>query len=136
MRDSFLSIKCLEKDYDFILMNYANPDMVGHTGNMNATVKALQTVDECLGKIIEAAEENFYTIILLADHGNADIMIDEKENIVTTHTLNQVPFIITDKKVKLKENGNLSNVAPTILKYLDIALPQEMKDTKDLFVSE
>lgn len=130
------TIKCLEKDYDFILMNYANPDMVGHTGNMNATVKALQTVDECLGKIIEAAEENFYTIILLADHGNADIMIDEKENIVTTHTLNQVPFIITDKKVKLKENGNLSNVAPTILKYLDIALPQEMKDTKDLFVSE
>ena len=126
------AINCLEKDYDFILMNYANPDMIGHTGNMTATIQALQIVDACLGKIIEAAENNFYTIVLLADHGNADIMVDDEEKVVTTHTINKVPFIITDKKVKLKE-GNLSNVAPTILKYMDITLPQEMKETKDLF---
>ena len=130
------AISCLEKDYDFILMNYANSDMVGHTGNMTATIKALQVLDSCLGKLIEAAEENFYTIFLLADHGNADIMIDDNENIVTTHTMSKIPFIITDKKVKIREDGNLSNVAPTILKYMDISLPHEMKETKDLFVEE
>lgn len=130
------AIACMNKDYDFILMNYANPDMVGHTGNMTATIQALQTVDECLGNIINAAEENFYTIILMADHGNADIMIDDEEQICTTHTINKVPFIMTDKKVKLREDGNLSNVAPTILKYMDIACPSEMRGTKDLFIEE
>ncbi len=130
------TISALEKDYDFILLNYANPDMLGHTGNLDATIKGLQVVDECLGKVIEAAEENFYTIFLLSDHGNCDIMLDDEERPVTTHTINPVPFIITDKKVKLRANGNLSNVAPTILKYMDIALPNEMKETKDLFSEE
>ncbi len=129
-------LNCLEKDYDFILVNYANPDMVGHTGNMNATIKALQIVDACLKKVFEAAENNFYTVILLADHGNADIMIDDNEQVVTTHTLSKVPFIIGDLKVKIRNDGNLSNVAPTILKYMDIALPDEMADTKNLFVEE
>ena len=130
------TILCMEKDYDFILLNYANPDMLGHTGNMRATIQGLQVVDECLGKIIEAAEDNFYKIILLSDHGNADIMLDENNKAVTTHTLSNVPFIITDSKVHLKETGNLSHVAPTILKYMDIALPNEMKKTKDLFVED
>lgn len=130
------AISCLEKDYDFILMNFANSDMVGHTGNMNATIKALEVMDTCFGQLLDAAENNFYTVILLADHGNSDIMIDDNDNIVTTHTINKIPFIISDKKVKLKEDGSLSNVAPTILKYMDIALPEEMKETKDLFVEE
>ncbi len=130
------TINAIEKDYDFILLNYANPDMLGHTGNLNATIKGLQILDACLGKVIEACEDNFYTIFLLSDHGNCDIMLDENENPVTTHTLSEVPFIITDKKVKLKQSGNLSNVAPTILKYMDISIPEEMKETKTLFVEE
>ena len=130
------AINCLEKDYDFIFMNYANSDMVGHTGNMTATIKGLQVIDECLKELLDAAFNNFYTVILTADHGNADVMVDENENIVTTHTMNKVPFIITDKKMKLRDDGNLSNIAPTILKYMDIALPQEMRNTKDLFVEE
>ena len=126
------TINAIEKDYDFILVNFANPDMVGHTGNLQATIKAIEYIDLCLGKIIEEANSNFYKIVLLSDHGNADLMIDDKNRPVTTHTLSKVPFIITDKKVKLVD-GDLTNVAPKILKYMDIALPNEMKKTKSLF---
>ncbi len=122
-------IECMNQDYDFILVNFANPDMVGHTGNFDATVKACMAIDLCLKKILEQAEENFYKVIILADHGNADTMIDEKGNIVTTHSLAKVPFIIKDKNIELKEVGNLTMVAPTILEYMDISLPEEMKDT-------
>ncbi len=125
-------IECMVQDYDFILMNFANPDMVGHTGNFEATIKACMAVDLCLEKIVEKASENFYKVIILADHGNADIMFDEKGNKVTTHTLSKVPFIILDKNVKLKESGDLTMVAPTILEYMDIAVPEEMKDTEIL----
>ena len=129
-------IACMEKDYDFIFMNFANPDMVGHTGNLEATIKAVMTVDMCLKVIRQKAEENFYTMVVLADHGNADQMIDEAGNPVTTHTTSLVPFVITDSKVKLKEKGTLCNVAPTILKYMDIALPKEMAQTPDLIINE
>ena len=125
-------VACMEKDYDFIFVNYANPDMVGHTGNLDATVKAVTTVDLCLKLLIEKCEENFYTLVLLADHGNADQMLDENGNPVTTHTTSLVPFIITDNKIKLKEKGSLPNVAPTILEYMDIAIPKEMQDTESL----
>ena len=125
-------IECMMQDYDFILVNFANPDMVGHTGDFDATVKACVAVDLCLDKIIEKAEENFYKVIILADHGNADIMIDDEGNPVTTHTLSKVPFIIMDKNVKLKETGDLTMVAPTILEYMDIAVPEEMKETEIL----
>lgn len=126
-------IECMMQDYDFILVNFANPDMVGHTGNYEATVKACMAIDMCLEKIIEKAEENFYKVIILADHGNADIMLDETGEIVTTHTLSKVPFIILDKSVELDEEGDLTNVAPTILEYMDIAVPDEMKETNILF---
>ncbi len=119
-------IECMEKDYDFILVNFANPDIVGHTGNMDAAVKACMTIDICLNKLIEVAEANFYTIVLLADHGNVDTMINEDGSICTTHSLAKVPFIISDPKIKLKEEGDLTNVAPTILDYMDIAIPNEM----------
>ncbi len=123
---------CMEKDVDFILVNFANPDMVGHTGNFDAAVKAIMTVDICLGKILEEAENNFYKVIVTSDHGNADIMFDENKKPVTTHTLSKVPFIIVDKGVKLEERGDLTNIAPTILEYMDIALPKEMKNSKSL----
>ena len=126
-------VECMMNDYDFILVNFANPDMVGHTGDFVAASKACMAVDLCLNKIIEKAEENFYKVIILADHGNADIMIDEFEEPVTTHTLSEVPFIILDKNVKLKESGDLTNVAPTILDYMEIALPEEMRETETLF---
>lgn len=106
--------------------------MVGHTGNIDATLKAVTMVDVCLQRLFEVAEENFYTMIILADHGNADIMIDEFNNPITTHTTSKVPFIITDLNISLKKGGDLTNVAPTILEYMDIALPEEMLDTKSL----
>lgn len=126
------TIDCMQKDYDFILVNFANPDMVGHTGNWNAAVKACITIDICLGKLLEVAEDNFYKIVILADHGNADIMFDENNVPVTTHTLSKVPFIILDNKVKLADDGSLINVAPTILEYMDIAVPKEMSETPSL----
>ncbi len=127
-------IQCMEKDYDFILVNYANPDMVGHTGVLDAAVKACITVDFCVNVLAEKAEENFYTLVILADHGNADQMIDEKGQPVTTHTLSKVPFIITDQKIKLEEKGDLTNVAPTVLEYMEIAVPKEMRETKSLII--
>lgn len=131
------TIACMQKDYDFILVNYANPDMVGHTGSWDATLKACVTVDICLGKLIEEAENNFYKVIILADHGNADIMYNENGEVVTTHTLSKVPFIIMDNKVTLYENDDFSlvNVAPTILDYMDIALPKEMSESPSMIRS-
>lgn len=124
-------IECMENDYDFIICNFANPDVVGHTGNYRATINSLQAIDLCLGKIIEVAEENFYSVIILGSHPKVDTMIDRDNNIVTKNTINQVPFIIMDKKIKL-DNGSLISVAPTILHYMDIALPKEMKNTEIL----
>ena len=130
------AIHAMEKDTDFIFMNLANPDMVGHTGNLDATIKAVTTVDVCLERLFEVANDNFYTMIILADHGNADIMLDEFGNPVTTHTTSKVPFIITDANVNLKKSGSLVNVAPTILEYMDIALPEEMADTASLLIQK
>ncbi len=128
------TIACMERDVDFILVNFANPDMVGHTGNFEATVKAIMTVDVCLGKLLEEAENNFYKVIVTSDHGNADIMLDEENNPVTTHTTSKVPFIIVDSNVILKEEGDLTNIAPTLLDYMDITKPKEMKDSESLIV--
>ena len=129
-------IKCMESDYDFILVNYANPDMVGHTGNMEAATKACMAIDVCLGKLLEVAEENFYKIILLADHGNCDTMINPDKTPCTTHTTEKVPFIICDNKIKLKDGGSLTNVAPTILDYMDIAIPHDMEETESILIEE
>ena len=128
-------LECLDKDYDFILVNFANPDMVGHTGNLDATIEALEVIDYCLGSIVSKAKENDYTLFIMADHGNCDYMLDDNDNVITTHSLYPVPFIVTDMSVKLK-NGDLTMVAPTILKYMDIACPPEMKNTDILFVND
>ena len=81
---------------------------------------------------MEVADDNFYKIIIVGDHGNVEKMYDEEKNIVSTHTLSKVPFIIVDKKVKLASEGSLINVAPTILDYMDIAIPKEMGDSASL----
>jgi 2,3-bisphosphoglycerate-independent phosphoglycerate mutase len=114
------------EQYDFIRCNFPNGDMVGHTGNMEAAVKACMAIDICLGKMIECAEENFYKVVIVGSHGNADTIIDRDNNIITQNTLSPVPFVIMDKKIKLR-NGKITDFAPTILKYMDIAIPKEMK---------
>ena len=91
-----------------------------------------QAIDVCLGKLLDVASENFYKVIIVGSHAKADTIIDKENNVVTKNTLNPVPFIIMDKKIKLY-NGNITMVAPTILKYMDISLPKEMKDTRNLF---
>ena len=126
------TIECMEKDYDFILVNFANPDEVGHTGNYQATINGLQAIDICLGKLLEVAEENFYKVVIISSHAKSDTIINRDNEIITKNTTSPVPFIILDKKVKLN-NGSLYSFAPTLLNYMDIAIPKEMKDTDILF---
>ena len=112
---------------DFICLNYANADMVGHTGIFPAVVKAVETVDACVNKIVTAGLANGYTIFLTADHGNADFMINEDGSPNTAHTLNLVPLFIIDKEWKGSiQAGKLGDIAPTILKMMEVAIPKEM----------
>lgn len=123
-------IKAIDNpEYGFILVNFANPDMVGHTGVLEAAVKACQVVDECVGKIAQRAKENGVVLLLTADHGNAETMIDEETGKVqTSHTTNEVPFLVIngDQKVELRDGGALCDVAPTVLQLLNIKKPEEM----------
>lgn len=125
------AIKCMEKDYDLVVANFANPDEVGHTGNYQATINGLQAVDVCLGKLIEVAQDNFYKVVIVGSHGKADTIIDRNNNIITKNTTSPVPFVIMDKKIKLN-NGLITSVAPTLLKYMEIAIPKEMKESEIL----
>ncbi len=112
---------------DIIIVNYANGDMVGHTGNIEATIKAVETVDAQIARILQKAKQTNTTLFITADHGNADVMRDEKGNPVTKHTTNPVPFIITDSSLSLlEERGALCDIAPTMLSYLKINIPCEM----------
>ena len=116
-------------DYGFILVNFANPDMVGHTGMVEATEKACKVVDECVGKIAEECKKHNVIMVLTADHGNAEMMFDEKTGKPhTAHTTNEVPFVIINspEKLELKQDGALCNVAPTILQLMGIKKPAEM----------
>ena len=113
------------KDYDVVILNFANGDMVGHTGNFEATVKAIEAIDNCIGKIYEKIKELNGTLIITADHGNCDYMQDENKDIITSHSISPVPFLITDKNIQLT-NGKLADIAPTILTLLNIKLPKEM----------
>ncbi|HEX6890409.1 MAG TPA: 2,3-bisphosphoglycerate-independent phosphoglycerate mutase, partial [Chryseolinea sp.] len=121
------------KSADFICLNFANPDMVGHTGVFAAAVKACETVDSCAQKVTEAALRNGYTTIIIADHGNADIMINEDGTPNTAHTTNLVPCILVDDSYKGKlKNGKLGDLAPTILTLMGITIPKQM--TGDILV--
>ena len=110
---------------DVIIINFANPDMVGHTGDYEAAIKAVETVDECIGKILENISLEEYTIIVTADHGNCEVMRNKDNSINTSHTTNVVPFIITDKSLKLID-GKLGDIAPTILTLMGLEVPSEM----------
>ncbi|WP_427126319.1 2,3-bisphosphoglycerate-independent phosphoglycerate mutase [Priestia megaterium] len=111
---------------DAILLNFANPDMVGHSGMLEPTVKAIETVDECLGKIVGAILAKGGTAIITADHGNADEVITLEGNPMTAHTTNPVPVIVTKQGLELREDGILGDLAPTMLTLLDVAQPKEM----------
>ena len=111
---------------DFICLNFANPDMVGHTGVFNAVIKAVETVDACAQAVVEAGLKNGYSFIIIADHGNADFMINEDGSPNTAHTTNLVPCILIDDDYKFIKDGKLGDIAPTILKLLNIQAPSEM----------
>jgi 2,3-bisphosphoglycerate-independent phosphoglycerate mutase len=114
--------------FDFIVMNYANADMVGHSGNMEATIRAVEVLDECLSRVVPAAGAAGYTTIITADHGNADMMVAPGGGPHTAHTTNWVPFIVagTGKKYAMRKDGRLADIAPTILKIMGIPAPPEM----------
>lgn len=117
------------EDYGFILVNFANPDMVGHTGVIEAATTACKTVDECVGKIADKCKEYGITMLLTADHGNAETMVNEETGKPhTAHTTNKVPFVIINPpyEIELREDGALCDIAPTILQLMDIKQPEEM----------
>jgi len=115
-----------EDELDTVILNYANCDMVGHTGDIQATVKAVETVDGCVGKVVEKTLQKGGVAIVTADHGNAEKMLDTEGGIHTAHTESVVPIIITDKSVKLRSDGILGDIAPTMLAYLDVEKPPKM----------
>lgn len=111
---------------DFICLNFANPDMVGHTGVFNAVIKAVETVDVCTQKVVETGLANGYSFIILADHGNSEFMINEDGSPNTAHTTNLVPCVLIDKDYKTIKDGKLGDIAPTVLTLLGVDIPVEM----------
>jgi len=123
-------IKEIEADnFDAILLNFANPDMVGHSGMLEPTIQAIETVDECLGRIVDLIVSKGGTAIITADHGNADEVVTLEGNPMTAHTTNPVPVIVTKEGAELREDGILGDLAPTILELLGLDKPAEMTGT-------
>lgn len=120
-------------NYDVIILNFANCDMVGHTGNLEAAIKAVETVDECIGKLYKKIQELNGLMIVTADHGNCELMIDDNNNVITSHTTNKVPFIICDNNYQVKD-GKLADIAPTILNIINLEIPKEM--TGEILIEE
>lgn len=111
---------------DFICLNFANPDMVGHTGVFEAVIKAVETADKCAEIVVNKGLENGYSFILLADHGNSEFMVNKDGSANTAHTTNLVPCILIDTDYKTIADGKLGDIAPTVLKILGVAIPEEM----------
>lgn len=112
--------------YDLVICNFANCDMVGHTGVMQAAVEAVECVDQCLGEIVAVAREMGYTLLITADHGNADRMVEPDGGTNTAHTTNLVPFVLVGREARLRERGRLADISPTILDLMDLQQPKEM----------
>jgi 2,3-bisphosphoglycerate-independent phosphoglycerate mutase len=127
--DKLLSL-CRDKDYDFILVNFANGDMVGHTGNFNAAKRAIEVVDECIARVVDFFSEKDAHILITADHGNAEEMTDPETGAVkTSHTLNPVDLVYVARDAgdrALIPKGKLSDIAPTILELMELPIPKEM----------
>lgn len=125
------AISAIENEYyQLIVINYANPDMVGHTGNINATIKAVETVDKCIHKLLNYTQKHNMILIITADHGNAELMLTKENQPCKSHSTNPVPFILIEpsceNKKYLRNNGNLADIAPTILDLLNIEIPNLM----------
>ena len=135
-----LTISCSKAiksgNYAFVVINFANPDMVGHTGNMDATIKAIETVDKCIGQIVNATGEMGGSILITADHGNAEVMKGPEGEPWTAHTINKVPLILIEgekrkipnmgNEINLRDNAGLADIAPTLLQLLNLPIPKEM----------
>ena len=116
----------LDKEkYDVVILNFANGDMVGHTGDMDATIKAVETVDTCIGKIYDKIQEKNGILIVTADHGNSDYMLDDNNHVITSHSVYPVPFLITTNDYGLM-NGKLADIAPTLLTLIGLDVPSEI----------
>ena len=121
--------KAMDESYDFIVVNFANGDMVGHTGNFEAAKKAVHAVDTELGKILEKAQEDDYNVIITSDHGNCEEMMDAEGNVLTNHTVGDVwCYILADGVDHVKEEKGLNNIAPTVLKLMGLPIPEEMDE--------
>lgn len=118
----------MHEGYDFIVVNFANGDMVGHTGNLEAAIKAVETVDQELDKIIKVAQEEGYNLVLTSDHGNCEEMQDSQGHMLTNHTLYDVFCFVMSDSVKEVRDGGLNNIAPTVLKLMDLPIPEEMDE--------
>ena len=124
--------------YDLIIINYANSDMVGHTGVIEAAEKAVEAVDKCVGRVVEAVKNTGSVLFICADHGNSDQMVDYTTGEpFTAHTTNPVPFILVNYTdgIKLREGGRLADIAPTLLDIMNIPVPEEMTG-KTLLIGE
>ncbi len=119
-------VKAMDEGYDFVVVNFANGDMVGHTGNFEAAIKGVEAVDEQLGRIVEAAKRNGYAMVLTSDHGNCEEMRDDAGNMLTNHTVGKVWCFVMAEGVHEVHPGALNNVAPTVLKLMGLEIPSEM----------
>lgn len=121
-------LKAMDERYDFIVVNFANGDMVGHTGNLDAATLAVEAVDRELGRLYERAKALGYAVIQTSDHGNCEQMFDEEGAQLTNHTTFEVYCFVDDERVKEVKSGGLSNIAPTVLKLMGLDIPKEMDE--------
>jgi 2,3-bisphosphoglycerate-independent phosphoglycerate mutase len=124
----FTLLEIEKNEADFMCVNFANPDMVGHTGVIPAEIKAIEKVDDCLGRVVEAALKNNYSLLVTADHGNGEYMINEEDGTPNTaHTTNDVPLMLIEPSITHQiKSGKLADLAPTALALMGIAQPAEM----------
>src|SRR5699024_2209116 len=118
-----------EKEHNGIILNFANPDMVGHSGKLEPKIKAIETVDECLGKIVDKILELGGHAIITADHRNSDELITLEGDTMTAQTINPVPIIVTKDNIELRDDGILADLSPTLLDLLNVKKPEEMTGT-------